>query len=901
MRRRQQLEDEISLHTQGDELQEAMAEMRVFEEVVSDIHKPTHTEHNTNQHSPPTPIQTSTPSKEPTSKLAEVQMREPENAQCNRAPADTGRNLRLEWANAPEYVPTTATSTHMNPGSIMPPGGLPPSNLFNSTPHLADQSFQNFMSAQQGMYNQIITSMNMPKKELLSFRGNSLDYWKFICNFDTSVGSQFIDSQVKLSYLIQYCEGEAKDCIDHCVILDPSEGYLAAHKILDERYGRPHVIARSYITNLVEGEPLKANDWPALLNFSSQMNKCQLALQRMGYRADLDNCENLMKCVKRLPNFLRNKWVEVADRILVTGREPHFADLATYVEGRARVASSFYGQEVSKTLGKADAKPTFQSKPVQPGNKGTTLATGGAGETPQGPVGVAQRSYGNCVCCDGVHSLDLCDKFKGLERVRRVEMLRRHRLCFNCFKRAHIAKDCFKPSNCTVTGCTIKHHALVHPDRTRESGDHMSQGNGNQGTAVQTGTAMATGAGTRVCLKVVPVIVSAPGSSKQVKTYALLDDCSDVSLCSADLAESLGVSGRPKSFSLSTVNQSDNQFTGVEVSLLARSPDDGDWVHVDRVWTIDNIPTSPRNIPAQSLLSKWPHLKGITIPELDISEIKLLIGCTTPEAFWVYEQRRGGKGDPVASLGALGWSIIGPLDSNWAELQRDGNVNFTRISDEALQHQVSRMWTTDFNDAKVLDKPERSVDDNQAVSIMESSVRQGEDGHYELSMPYKRSNPELRNNLKMAEGRLNSLKARLRRDPDLHEAYTAAMEDNLKKGYASKISDLPQEEQLGSLGKSYLPHHPVLNPNKPGKVRIVYDCAAKYAGKSLNDELLQGPDLTNTLVGVLIRFRQHPVAVMGDIREMFNQVRVSPLSQRDHLRFLWWPNDDLTPRMKSIG
>ncbi len=63
---------------------------------------------------------------------------------------------------------------------------------------------------------------------------------------------------------------------------------------------------------------------------------------------------------------------------------------------------------------------------------------------------------------------------------------------------------------------------------------------------------------------------------------------------------------------------------------------------------------------------------------------------------------------------------------------------------------------------------------------------------------------------------------------------------------------------------------------KPNKVRIVFDRAAEYRGVSLNSELLQGPDFTNKLVGVLMRFRQERVALVADIEGMFHQVRVSP-------------------------
>ena len=82
-----------------------------------------------------------------------------------------------------------------------------------------------------------------------------------------------------------------------------------------------------------------------------------------------------------------------------------------------------------------------------------------------------------------------------------------------------------------------------------------------------------------------------------------------------------------------------------------------------------------------------------------------------------------------------------------------------------------------------------------------------------------------------------------------------------------------------------------MNPNKPDKVRVVFDCAARYNGVSLNSQLLQGPDLTNNLVGVLIRFREEPIAIMADIEGMFHHVRVSP-KDCDALRFLWWPEND---------
>jgi len=90
----------------------------------------------------------------------------------------------------------------------------------------------------------------------------------------------------------------------------------------------------------------------------------------------------------------------------------------------------------------------------------------------------------------------------------------------------------------------------------------------------------------------------------------------------------------------------------------------------------------------------------------------------------------------------------------------------------------------------------------------------------------------------------------------------------------------------------YLPHHPVQHPHKPEKVRVVFDCGAKYLGSSLNAQLLKGPDFMSSLVGVLTRFRLEKVAIVGDVEQMFHQMYVDP-KDRKYLRFLWWPDGDL--------
>ena len=179
-----------------------------------------------------------------------------------------------------------------------------------------------------------------------------------------------------------------------------------------------------------------------------------------------------------------------------------------------------------------------------------------------------------------------------------------------------------------------------------------------------------------------------------------------------------------------------------------------------------------------------------------------------------------------------------------------------------------------------------SMNEQRVLSFWEKETCLVND-HYSTAIPFKKHPPELPDNRNMAEQRLQSLKRRLNKDNIPKPMDTKTMTDLLDKGYAEKVNENEIHRSDGYVW--YLPHHPVMHPRKPDKVRIVFDCAAKYHGVCLNDVVFKGPDLTNKLVGVLLRFRQEPLAFMADIEGMFHQVHVHP-HDRDSLRFLWENN-----------
>ena len=183
---------------------------------------------------------------------------------------------------------------------------------------------------------------------------------------------------------------------------------------------------------------------------------------------------------------------------------------------------------------------------------------------------------------------------------------------------------------------------------------------------------------------------------------------------------------------------------------------------------------------------------------------------------------------------------------------------------EISPQQVLNILQTDFHESIVSSSENVSQEDKRFLAIMQKDLV---DGHYQMPLPFKEKHPQLPSNRNLALQRLSQLKQRLKRSQTFKEYYTTFMFELLAKGCAERA-----HPPLDSQPVFYIPHHGVYNINKPGKVQVVFDCSAKEAGKaSLDDCLLQGSD---SLIGVLCRFRLEPVAFQCDIEKMFFQFKV---------------------------
>ncbi|PFX28559.1 hypothetical protein AWC38_SpisGene6728 [Stylophora pistillata] len=652
--------------------------------------------------------------------------------------------------------------------------------------------------------------MSLPQPEISVFSGNPVKYSDFVRAFENLIESKTNSPSSRLYYLVQYTSGEAKELMRSCLSMDPIEGYKTARALLEDRYGESYKIATALIDQLTKSPQIKADDGPALQRYSVLLTSCKNSLQEIGYLSKIENPDTLQKIIGRLPLRLRQRWRKKADQIT--------EDLKREVT-------------IGDIVEFVEAKARIANHPV----------------------------FGN------IHSNEDKNTAAGA---------------------GHMAMSCPKQSYCQTVGCKIGHRknsTFLHPKNDKPAKTEPASPSETQSSNTDNekqndrarscftevvackGTCSATGAGaTATGLAIVPVNVRAKGKENMVQTYAFLDPGSNTTFCTDKLIERLGTTGRKATLSLTTMDSDNVKSESLVVNLEVSDLQGRNVVELSDVFSRVKLPVTLDDIAVQSDVERWLYLTDIDLPCID-ADVELLIGSDVPKALEPQEVQRSEDGRPYAVRTLLGWTINGPLGRPSKSSRTTNRIQCHVLLDQ----QFARFCEMEFNDSQFSIEKGLSQDDKRALSVMEESA-EFRDGHYEIALPWKVFPPGLPNNKLVAERRLALLKKRLVKDPELYRKYSVFMDDLFNKGHARKV---PEDQRDISLAW-YLPHHPVTYPQKSDKVRVIFDCAAKFQNVSLNQQILQGPHLTNSLSGVLTRCKEQPIAIMADVEKMFYQVQV---------------------------
>ncbi|XP_066023399.1 uncharacterized protein [Pocillopora verrucosa] len=716
----------------------------------------------------------------------------------------------------------------------------------------------------------------LPRRRVPVFSGDPLHYCAFIRAFETVIETRELDYAGRLYYLEQHTAGRAQELVQSCLYMKAEDGYVKAKKLLESKFGQKHKIAMAYVDKVTNGPVIKAEDADALEGFAVLLSSCTNTLKAIGHSSKFESPDSMRKIIERLPRSCKPKARTLSN--------PVFGKLPCLEKEKKN----------SKDRGS-------RSKSERPGGKQLSLVTisetKSALNSSADVLSAVHSSKKNCLFCNADHNLTECSSFAKVPPTDRQEFVMKQRLCFSCLGGGHQSRSCHKRKpciHCNKRHATVMHvgapEAIVASDRGKDGPQSENNQSSTEKNRADHFCGLTTMEGSVTALPIVAVKVKVKGSPRSVETYALLDNGSNTTFCSANLLRRLRVCGKEMRLKLTTMDSCNDVDSLVVTNLEVADLDENVVISLPEVLSRPSMPVVKDEIPKQEDVERWPHLQGyVYLAELN-SEVDLLIGANVPEALQPREVVPASDGGPYATRVDLGWVINGPTG------RKQKFVPSSSFFVNCKETHPMCIACADFADATLSDGLSMSRDDLKFMNIVEDSVMQCEDGHYQVSLPLRDLNLQMPANRSQAERRALYLKRKFSKDVKFREDYVACLGKVIGDGFAEKV---PLDVLERSDGKVwFIPHHGVYHHKKPDKIRVVFDCSAHSQGTSLNDELFQGPDLTNNLVGVLIRFRQEPVAVMGDVQSMFHQVRV-PEEDRDLLRFLWWPRGDFSKELEE--
>ncbi|XP_028418430.1 uncharacterized protein LOC114543776 [Dendronephthya gigantea] len=676
--------------------------------------------------------------------------------------------------------------------------------------------------------------------------------------------------------------------------MEANAGYAESKRLLKEKYGDPYKVSNAYLKRMTDWPILRSGDDNALERFATFLTQCLSAMESLSYLSILDHPQNLQCLVRKLPFYLQGRWRREVTKIRENDKIPMFKHVATFVKAEAKIATDpVFSRQALDKIGQDDKGKAKKILPFKLTSNTTVMN---------------EKSGRPCILCNASHDLDECKVYLKKPLSERRTLIAKRGLCFACYRPGHRSRGCIQRRICKT--CSGWHPTGLHDENfrpksktteeTKKNEDTTPKGNPDEDNPADSAKNCAFAVADEVAcdaskiefsVESMPIVpVRLKSNNKEIITYAMLDSCSTGTFITEEALKRLDGNGTNTRVMIRTMNGPRMHDTKVVTGLVVSDLNGANTITLPKVFTRDEIPGTKNEIPRPELYSKWKHLERVSEqvpPYLADVRIGLLIGTNCPKAIEPRDFVASSNGGPFVMLTFAGWTIVGPLYMS----NDDHSVDCHRIivqevgSNKPSEHHfmveesvkelvtpeaLNKMFELDFNE-RHSQKDQYSQEDKRFMEKMDRETKYV-DGHYVMPLPFRNDDVHMPMNKQQAIVRAYWLEKKLSKNSNFHRDYVKFMNDILGKGYARKVSDDCPEGKPGKIW--YLPHHGVYHAKKPDKICVVFDCSARFQGTSLNDQLMQGPDLTNSLLGVLMRFREDEAAFMADIESMFHQVRV---------------------------
>ncbi|XP_026005436.1 uncharacterized protein LOC113010547 [Astatotilapia calliptera] len=795
----------------------------------------------------------------------------------------------------------------------------------------------------------------MARRELVTsgmtkFDDRPENYWGWKSTFMNIIEGLKLTCNEELDLLTRWLGPQSSEQVRRIRAVhvnDPAAGLRMAWMRLEENYGSPEIIEKALLDKLERfpkisnRDPLNLRELGDLLRElgSAKLEGCLPGL------AYLDTSRGINPIVEKLPYGLQEKWMTQgsAYKLQNQGQFPPFSFFTDFVckEARTRNDPSFAFSSFGMTTVKPENSPKRYTHSRNHVSSSKTEITSTSAIKPTESASSKLDVDRQCPIHKKPHPLKRCRGFRAKTLDERKTFLRDSGVCFRCCSSTeHVAKDCKTIIHCKECN-SDKHVTALHPgpapwavkDPEDEHGGEEDEA-ASPDIISKCTEVCGIANNSRSCSKICLIKVHPRGQpERSIKVYAVLDDQSNRSLARSKFFDLFGLKGSDSPYTLRTCAGVTELSGRRGVGFVAQPLDGRLSIPLPTLIECSHIPDDRSEIPTPDVVKHHPHLKSIThlIPELDPNaQILLLLGRDVLQVHKVRDQRNGPNNAPYAQRLDLGWVVVGDVCLGAAHKPKAVNVYRTNVLENGRHSHFSpcpnhlvvkeklttRTGIRPLNSQtlshfhpldslfqnsddhllgnKIFERTENdnevapSIEDKRFIQLMNNEMFIDDANSWVAPLPFRMPRPRLPNNRGQALTRFTSLCKTLERKPEMRRHFLAFMQNIFDRDHAEPAPALNDGDECW-----YLPSFGVYHPRKPGQIRVVFDSSAPYLGISLNDVLLTGPDLNNTLLGVLMRFRHEQVAITADIEQMFHSFVVRE-DHRNFLRFLWFKDNDIT-------
>ena len=290
------------------------------------------------------------------------------------------------------------------------------------------------------------SELKLEKMRLPSFDGSIRDYPRFKSDFENYVLPKLNPKDTP--FVLKNCfVGQAYNVIKN--VEDDTE---VIWQRINEKYGRPSQIVDEVLFDILKFPTLLDDDKDGFIKFVTVIEEAVVDLKRVKLESEIFNCNVVSEIEKRLPSIIRREWsYEVVTNSTGKDHKSKFECLLRFLKEQ-RGGLEYLTSKVRYRMGEKDVlnESPIQDQSVRCGH----IAIVGTNES--------KRLYKCGIHNTDDHCLRDCKTFRFANSGERIQMVIESRACWNCLTPGHKAKHCFHPKNCSVKGCKMWHHQLLH-------------------------------------------------------------------------------------------------------------------------------------------------------------------------------------------------------------------------------------------------------------------------------------------------------------------------------------------------------------------------------------------------------------------------------------------------------